>query len=162
MLPVAIFFSSDLYLRIVFTFLQVLSISEGNNIIFSINLNQKVQEKQFFYIEFSTVFKLTMLILQNQYLPNFILFEFLKTSSMHYKVQRDLEVKAFFLGPYFRSGSNLASSCLQLKIYGILLRKGMVFCYQNCSGLVWEKIVPVIEKNFWNSRLKAENFQKFY
>ena len=36
----------------------------------------------------------------------------------------------------------------------------MVFCYSNCSDLLWEKIVLVIEKNFWNSRLKAENFQK--
>ena len=33
----------------------------------------------------------------------------------------------------------------------------MVFCYQNCSDLLWEKIVLVIEKNFWNLRLKAEN-----
>ena len=38
----------------------------------------------------------------------------------------------------------------------------MVFCYQNCSDLLWEKIVLVIEKNFWNSRLKAENLQKFW
>ena len=38
----------------------------------------------------------------------------------------------------------------------------MVFCYQNCSDLLWEKIVLVIEKNFWNSRLKAENFQNFW
>ena len=37
----------------------------------------------------------------------------------------------------------------------------MVFCFQNCSNLLWEKIVLVIEKNFWNSRLKAENLQKF-
>ena len=29
----------------------------------------------------------------------------------------------------------------------------MVFCYQNCSDLLWEKIVLVIEENFWNSRL---------
>jgi hypothetical protein len=35
----------------------------------------------------------------------------------------------------------------------------MVFCYQNCSDLLWEKIVLVIEKNFWNSRLKAKNLQ---
>ena len=34
----------------------------------------------------------------------------------------------------------------------------MVFC----SDLLWEKIVLVIEKNFWNSRLKAENLQKFW
>ena len=38
----------------------------------------------------------------------------------------------------------------------------MVFCYQNCSDLLWEKIVLVIEKNFWISRLKAENLQKFW
>ena len=38
----------------------------------------------------------------------------------------------------------------------------LVFCYQNCSDLLWEKIVLVIEKNFWNSRLKAENFQNFW
>ena len=38
----------------------------------------------------------------------------------------------------------------------------MVFCYQNCSYLLWEKILLVIEKNFWNSRLKAENLEKFW
>ena len=38
----------------------------------------------------------------------------------------------------------------------------MVFCYQNCSDLLWEKIVLVIEKNFWNLRLKAENLQNFW
>ena len=38
----------------------------------------------------------------------------------------------------------------------------MVFCYQNCSDLLWEKIVLAIEKNFWNSRLKTENLQKFW
>ena len=40
--------------------------------------------------------------------------------------------------------------------------KEMVFCYQNCSDLLWEKIVLVFEKNFWNLRLKAENFQNFW
>ena len=38
----------------------------------------------------------------------------------------------------------------------------MVFCYQNCSDLLWEIIVLVNEKNFWNLRLKAENFQNFW
>ena len=33
----------------------------------------------------------------------------------------------------------------------------MVFCYQNCTDLLWEKNVLVIQKNFWNWRLKAEN-----
>ena len=32
----------------------------------------------------------------------------------------------------------------------------------NCFDLMWEKNVLVIEKNFWNSRLKAENFQIFW
>ena len=38
----------------------------------------------------------------------------------------------------------------------------IVFCYPNCSDLLWEKIVLVIEKNFWNLRLNAENFQNFW
>ena len=38
----------------------------------------------------------------------------------------------------------------------------LVFCYQNCSDLLWEKIVLVIEKNFWNSRLKVKNLQNFW
>ena len=38
----------------------------------------------------------------------------------------------------------------------------MVFCYPNCSDLLWEKIVPVIEKIFWNPRLKAENLPNFW
>ena len=42
------------------------------------------------------------------------------------------------------------------------LNQGLLFCYQNCSDLLWEKIVLVIEKNFWNLRLKAENLQNFW
>ena len=38
----------------------------------------------------------------------------------------------------------------------------MVFCYQNCSDLLWEKIILVIKKNFWNWRLKAENLPNFW
>ena len=38
----------------------------------------------------------------------------------------------------------------------------MVFCYQNCSDLLWEKIVLVFEKNFLNSRLKAENLKIYW
>ena len=37
----------------------------------------------------------------------------------------------------------------------------MVFCYQNRSDILWENIVLVTKKNFWNSRLKAENLQSF-
>ena len=38
----------------------------------------------------------------------------------------------------------------------------MVFCYQSCSDLLWEKNVLVIEKKVWNSRLKADNLKKFW
>ena len=38
----------------------------------------------------------------------------------------------------------------------------MVFCCQKYSDLMWERTVLVIEKNFWNSRLKAKNLQKFW
>ena len=34
-----------------------------------------------------------------------------------------------------------------------LAQKKNVFCLQNCSDLLWEKIVVEIEKNFWNLRL---------
>ena len=30
-----------------------------------------------------------------------------------------------------------------------------IFFFKNCSGLLWEKIILVIKKNFWNSKLKA-------
>ena len=51
------------------------------------------------------------------------------------------------------------------KLIHFLQQGKMVFfvgngiCVQNCSDLLWEKIVLVIEKNFWNLRLKAENWQ---
>ena len=41
----------------------------------------------------------------------------------------------------------------QIKWVHLKSISGMVFCYQNCSDLLWEKIVLVIEKNFGNSRL---------
>ena len=40
-----------------------------------------------------------------------------------------------------------------------LLKKPMVSCYQNCSDLLWEKIVLVIEKNWsWRPRI-YKNFE---
>ena len=38
----------------------------------------------------------------------------------------------------------------------------MLFCFQNCFYPLWEKVILVIEKNFWKSRLKAENFQNVW
>ena len=40
--------------------------------------------------------------------------------------------------------------------------EGMVFCFQNCSDLLWEEIVLLIKKNFWNSRLKVEKLQNVW
>ena len=40
-------------------------------------------------------------------------------------------------------------------------KSALAFCYQNGSDTLWEKIVLVIGKNFWNSRLKVENLQNF-
>ena len=40
---------------------------------------------------------------------------------------------------------------------GIVFKK-MVFCYQNCSDLLWEKIVLVIEKNFLKILISLEQF----
>ena len=58
-------------------------------------------------------------------------------------------------------GKHLQVSCVAIICPIDGFSKKIVFCYQNCSDLLWEKIVLVIEKNFWNSRLKAENLQHF-
>ena len=47
----------------------------------------------------------------------------------------------------------LWDSALRLEVF---FRWKMLFCHQNCSDLLWEEIVLMTEKNFWNSRLKAE------
>ena len=44
-------------------------------------------------------------------------------------------------------------------LFFLILLIAMLLCYQNCSDLLWEKIVLVIKKNVWNSRLKAKNLQ---
>ena len=57
---------------------------------------------------------------------------------------------------------------LVARTYNIIIKEKkidktqMVFNYQNCSFLLWEKNVLVIKKNFWNSRLKAKNLQNFW
>jgi hypothetical protein len=49
------------------------------------------------------------------------------------------------------------------QIYWLLIHDPtMVFCCQNCSDLLWKKFVLANEKNFWNSRLKAEKFWDHY
>ena len=36
----------------------------------------------------------------------------------------------------------------------------MVFCYQNCSGLLWEEIDLVIEKKVLKSKAEGQEFAK--
>ena len=36
----------------------------------------------------------------------------------------------------------------------------MVFCYQNCSDLLWEKIVLVIEKKLLKFEAEGQEFEK--
>ena len=57
---------------------------------------------------------------------------------------------------HFRLRSVLIGLLSWCQILQHVHHRKMVFCYQNCSDLLWEKIVLVIEKNFWNSRLKAQ------
>ena len=53
-------------------------------------------------------------------------------------------------------------NCLYIDQFDSTTKETLVFCYQNCSDLLWEKIVLVIEKNFRNSRLRAENLKFFW
>ena len=69
-----------------------------------------------------------------------------------------IEITIEFFLHRFSDISKLTNQCLKCFEW----RKKIVFYYQNCSDQLWEKIVLVIEKNFWNSRLKAENLQKFW
>ena len=83
----------------------------------------------------------------------------------------------FSVGAYFRSGLTFGLGPLSvlshfwlgptvglspLLVWAKKNLGELVFCYQNCSDLLWEKIVLVIEKNLWNSRLDAENLQNFW
>ena len=38
----------------------------------------------------------------------------------------------------------------------------MVFCFHNCSNLLWEKNCSSDRENFWKSRLKAKYLQPFW
>ena len=41
------------------------------------------------------------------------------------------------------------------------VKKGMVFCYQNCSDLILEKIVLFIEKKLLTFKAKGQEFEFF-
>ena len=52
--------------------------------------------------------------------------------------------------------------CQKHFFFNLSKKRTLVFCYKNCSDLLWEKNVLVIVKKIWNSRLKAENLQNFW
>ena len=58
---------------------------------------------------------------------------------------------SFYLN-FYLDFIQILSKLYQDKIW---IKLEIVFCYQNCSDLLWEKIVLVIEKIFWNSRLNS-------
>ena len=60
------------------------------------------------------------------------------------------------------SGKSLSNVFPFRSLFMVRFFKEMVFCYQNCSDLLWEKNALVIEENFWNSRLKAKNLQNLW
>ena len=65
----------------------------------------------------------------------------------------------FFLNQWRIQRAFLFNEDWRTKLLLPIKKSEMVVCYQNCSDLLWEKNVLVIEKNFWNSRLQAENLQ---
>ena len=75
-------------------------------------------------------------------------FSFFRGSSSSY-FNTSTYISSFFLSS--------CSNCTRLEFL-----RNLVFCYQICSNLLWEKIVLVIKKNVWNLRLKAENWQKYW
>ena len=86
----------------------------------------------------------------------------LDSQGLFFHFQKFLANLATFWSKNSKSGNSEWSETKSRPINKPICRKEMVFCYQNCSDLLWEKIVLVIEKNFWNSRMKAENLQNFW
>ena len=58
--------------------------------------------------------------------------------------------------------AGISKTTSRIFIFSIVLGVELVFCYQNCSDLLWEKIVLVIEKTFeirgWRPRI-FKNFE---
>ena len=67
-----------------------------------------------------------------------------------------------YLMDTFLSRWDLSLFCQIAAIFVFFCRSAeIVFCSQNCSDPLWEKKILVIEKNFWNKRMKAKNLQIF-
>ena len=82
------------------------------------------------------------------------------------KLQKPYDVKTKLHSTYWHirhvPGINKVVFFVQFNWFKWIRVLALIFCYQNCSDLLCEKNVLVIEKNFWNSRLKAENLQKLW
>ena len=61
--------------------------------------------------------------------------------------------------PLFIKWWSLRTSLKEFR-FNFSLTTEMVFCYPNCSDLLWEKIVLVIEKNFLKFEAEGREFAK--
>ena len=75
--------------------------------------------------------------------------------SFHFFLKRQGSTKSFISLFWFPPNKTHLFLDMKLKV------KNLVFCYQNCSDLLW-LIVLVIENIFWNLRLKAENLKNVW
>ena len=75
---------------------------------------------------------------------------------MKHRIEQDHQCTKIFAEYSMPKTQALVNSILAKKV-----SKSLLFCYQNCSDQLWEEIVLVFEKNYWNSRLKPENLQNF-
>jgi hypothetical protein len=64
-----------------------------------------------------------------------------------YKVRGDI-ICSSKKGTELRNEDNQLFIIMKVKFFLNNFYEKMVFCYQNCSDLLWEKIVLMIEKNF--------------
>ena len=97
------------------------------------------------------------MVIRNQILPEYVV------DTIYFVIKffvYQLSTKSGFLFWIYSSASFDSYACPRATRKKIMkmIKNDMVFCYQNCSDLLWDKIVLV--KIFWNSRLKAENLQK--
>ena len=70
-------------------------------------------------------------------------------------------MKIFKTSNYIFTVRHLSINLFSYILLILTYRASLVFCYQNCSDPLWEKIVLVIEKNFWNSRPRPRIFKNF-
>ena len=101
----------------------------------------------------------------NTFFPNCKKLKWRDTEILRGRNQRFLNSKFktlyFMIRDYLPLLNFVRQLCTCLYINGFFVEE-MVFCYQNCSNLLWERIVLVIEKKIeiwgWRSRI-FKNFE---